>query len=188
MSPVFSINFRREAYLREVARTRRRVLALGLWLAYFGVLSVVLGLYGLNCVSLLSRTKVLERQATRLHQLQMSGQEWRPEPSTLVEVDRHVANPRLWRDRLARLPQILPTGARLTSVQFNPDNLSGGAPKLVLMGEFRSTAGQDRMQNIMAFVGSLSRDSVFARGYSNVRLASTRTAADGAAEFVVECR
>ena len=52
MTPVFLINFRREAFRRERAEARRRAIGLGVWLAYFGGLAVLLGLYGLNCAEL----------------------------------------------------------------------------------------------------------------------------------------
>ena len=42
MNTIFSINFRREAFQRERARTRRRAVNLGLWVLYFGVLGVML--------------------------------------------------------------------------------------------------------------------------------------------------
>jgi len=57
VNPFFNINFRREAYLQEMAKARRRVIALGVWIAYFGLLGVLLGLYGLNCSSLARRTQ-----------------------------------------------------------------------------------------------------------------------------------
>ena len=50
MSVLFTINFHREAYQRELARARRRVILLGVWVAYFGVIGVVMGLYGRNRV------------------------------------------------------------------------------------------------------------------------------------------
>ena len=64
--PIFTINFRREAYQREVERTRRRVITLGASLAYFGAMVVVLGLYGLNCASLTRRAAQFERSAARI--------------------------------------------------------------------------------------------------------------------------
>lgn len=189
MNTLFTINFRREAYQKEVARARRRVVSIGLWFTYFGVLAVILGLYGLNCTVLAGRTRMVERQAARLKALRESGQEWRPTAQTFADIEARAVDARAWRDRLARLPGILPPNARLTSFQFNPDGVSGGSPKLVLVGRMRVDSGADRMTSVMGFVNALSRDSVFSRAYSNVRLVTTRALPSGdGAEFVVECR
>lgn len=186
---LFTINFRREAFQQEQLRARRRVLRLGLWLAYFGALAVVLGLYGLNCASMAGRTRTLERQTARLRQVQAGEQVWRPSPQDAALAQAALLNTRVWRDRLARLTEIMPPGAQLQSLQFNPDNTSGAGAKLVITGAIRS-AGRDRMQSVMGFVDALSRDSVFTAGFNAVRLATTRASAAGGdeAEFVVECR
>jgi hypothetical protein len=189
VNTIFSINFRREAFLREKARTRRRAAALGLWVAYFGALAVLLGLYGLNLVSLQRRIALVEHQAEHMRRMSLSG-DWRPDRSAAAEVERHVRNPRLWRNRLARLPELLPPNARLSSIQYNPENVGGVADtRLVLSGVMRSGGGNDRIEQVMSFVNTLSRDSVFAAGYQHVRLVTTRAASgtDGA-EFVIECR
>ncbi len=189
MNTVFTINFRREAFLREKAKTRRRAVALGLWVLYFGAFGILLGLYGLNMGALSRRTAFVERQTERFRNLGGSG-DWRPSRTDAAEVERHVRNPRLWRDRLARLPQLLPPNARLSSLQFNPDNVAGTPDaKLVISGVMRSAASDDRIQQVMSFVNRLARDSVFAPGYQHIRLVTTRAASgsDGA-EFVIECR
>ncbi len=189
MTPLFTINFRREAYQRERARARGRVVSLGLWLAYFGLLTVILGLYGLNCTSLAQRTRMAERQASRLKALRESGQEWRPAAGVLNEVEAHVVDVRQWRDKLERLPQVLPPNGRITSFQYNPEGLTGATAKLVLIGRLRVGPGQDRMQSVMSFVNALGRDSVFSKSWTNVRLVTTRALDSGdGAEFVVECR
>lgn len=191
MTPLFTINFRREAYLKEVARARRRVIALGLWVAYFGVLTVVLGLYGLNCAAMTRRVHQIERQARALRQAQ-GAQAWRVSQTELGTVERYVESPALWRDRLGRLAVLQPPNARLTSIAVNPQNLSGAQDqnKLVIVGELRGIPGQEKMRSIMAFVNQLHADSVFAVGYRNIRLASTRTVEEGGGvtEFVIECR
>lgn len=189
MNPTFAINFRREVFQRERAKARRRAARLGLWLAYFGALGVVLGLYALNAVSLARRTGALERQVEHLRR-QPSGSEWRPGQAEADLVARSLRDTGRWRDRLARLAEMVPANARITDVQFNPENASGAAaPKLVLTGELRPSGGGDRMQQVLAFVGTLSRDSLFSAGYSNVRLVTTRASAAGeGAEFVIECR
>ena len=189
MSTTYTINFRREAFQRERAKMRRRATLLGVWLAYFGALAVILGLYGLNCVVLARRTAMIERQVARLRAAPHSTRDWRPTIADAREVDNRITDTRAWADRLQRLPRILPTQARLTSIQFNPDQVSGDARKLILAGEYRIPAGHDRTTSVMAFVEALARDSVFAASYHNVRLVSTRVAASGdGAEFVIECR
>ena len=190
MSAIFQINFRREAYQREVARTRARAIQLGLWLLYFGALGVVLGLYALNTATLARRGMEIAHQVARLRRHPATDMEWRPGRPEAHEVERHLVNPRLWRDRLARLPDVLPANARLRSIQFNPDNVSGAADvKLVLVGEMKGASGQERMAQVMSLVGTLSRDSAFSSAYRNVRLVTTRTTSDGdGAEFVLECR
>ena len=189
MSPVFTINFRREAYQRELARTRKRTIVLGLWVLYFGAMGVVLGLYGLNMAVLGQRVHGLERQVERLRH-RPAGDAWRPDRAEASTLQQHLRDPRQWRDRLARLAQVLPANSRLRALEFNPDNVSGNADvKLVITGEMRSAPGQDRVQQVMTFAGLLARDSVFAAGYRNIRLVSTRALGEGeGAEFVVECR
>lgn len=189
MSTTFTINFRREAFQRERAKARRRVTKLGLWLTYFGALTVVLGLYALNAASLARRTASLERQTERLRS-QPGGGEWRPGQPEADLVSRGLRDSGRWRDRLERLSQLVPANARLTDVQFNVENVSGAGPrKLLLTGEMRPAIGGDRMQQVLAFVATLSRDSVFSSGYSNVRLVTTRASSLGeGAEFVIECR
>ena len=192
MSPVFTVNFKREAYAREVARTRRRVVILGVWVTYFGVLALLLGLYSLNCMSLQRRVGQIERQAARLRSGRGGGTEWKLRPNDLTQVERYVTNTRQWRDRLTRLAEIMPPNAAVTSLALNPRNVSTPAEqnKLVITGTVRVAEGQDRMRSVMGIVTSLHRDSVFARSYSTIRLASTRVSESPqpVAEFVIECR
>jgi Tfp pilus assembly protein PilN len=190
MTPMFTINFRREAYQREVARARRRVMAVGLWAAYFGVILVLLGLYGLNCASLARRVQQIERQTARLRASQGARADWSLRPAELAQLERYAANPRQWRDRLVRLSELLPPNAQVVSLAVNPQNLTHALEqnKLVISGVLRSAAGQDRMESVMRVVNVLHRDSVFAAGYQNVKLASTRIAEGGHVEFVIECR
>jgi hypothetical protein len=191
MSTLFSINFRREAYLQEVTRTRRRVMSLGVWLTYFGVMALALGLYGLNGVALIKRTSQIERQAARLKALRSVTGDARIEGAELTTIDRYVSNPRNWRQRLGRLAEIMPSNARMRSLVINPQNLSSPADQnmLVISGEIRLPAGEDRMRGVMALLTALHDDSLFAAGYGNIRLASTRIAEGaGVAQFTIECR
>jgi Tfp pilus assembly protein PilN len=192
MNPVFAVNFRREAYRLELARTRRRTVAVGIWVAYFGVLAVVLGLYGLNFASLAERTHLLEAQNTRAQTRSDPAAAWQPAPAELAQVEHALANPRRWQIRLARLATVLPADASLTSVSANPDNLSDAVDqeRLLIVGTLRPAPGQDRMQGIMALVAALHSDSAFAAQYRTIRLVESRIGggADAPAEFRIECR
>jgi Tfp pilus assembly protein PilN len=192
MSPVFTVNFRREAYRLELTRTRQRAVAVGIWVAYFGVLVIVLGLYGLNCASLNQRTHLIEAQSARIQTRSDSTAAWLPGPAELAQVERSLANPRHWQIRLVRLATLLPGDAQLTSVSANPDNQSGGADqeRLLIAGILRPAPGQDRMQGIMALVAALHSDSLFSGQYRTIRLVESRIGgdADAPADFRIECR
>lgn len=192
MNTVFTVNFRREAYRLELARTRQRAVAVGIWVAYFGVLAVVLGLYGLNCASLTQRTHLLATQNARAQTHPDPAAAWQPGPAELAQVERSLANPRHWQTRLARLAAVLPADAMLTSVSANPDNQSGAADqeRLLIVGVLRPAPGQDRMQGIMALVAALHADSAFAAQYRTIRLVESRIGggANASTEFRIECR
>ena len=190
MNALFTINFRREAYLQEVARRRGRVISLGVWVAYFGVLIMLAGLYALNGVSLARRAHLLERQTRMIRNTRNTALGAKLAPSELAEVEAYARSPRQWRDRLARLGDLIPPESRLTGIQVNPQNLSDGASRnsLLIAGELHSPAGKDRMQGVMTIVASLRADSVFAGGYHNIKLASTRISEDGSTTYQIECR
>jgi hypothetical protein len=192
MSVPFTINFRREAYQREMARTRRRLFLLGGWVTYFGVLVLVLGLYGLNCGSLVRRTQAVERAVARANANPATVPDFRLQGADLVTVENFRENPARWRDRLVRLAAVLPANAAITSIAVNPDNLPNAADQnlLVIAGELRVTPGQDRMRPVVQLVSTLRADSLFSRGYTSIRLASSRAieAPSLATEFVIECR
>jgi Tfp pilus assembly protein PilN len=192
MSTLFTINFRRDAYRQEVERTRRRVIMLGVWVTYFGALAVVLGLYGLNCIALTGRVKQIEHQAAQLRAVQNTRQDWNVGQAELVAVERFRGSPRWWRDKLARLADLLPPNAAITSIAVNPDNLFGPTDinKLVISGAIKVAAGEDRMRGVVKLVNSLHSDSTFSAGYQNIQLTSSRATEAGgpAAEFVIECR
>lgn len=192
MSPVFSINFRREVFLRKQARSRARLLALGGWLLYFGLLGVVVGLYGLNCGSLTRRVGQIERQAARLANSPGGPREWIVDQAQLATVERFYMSSRLWRDKLARLSALLPPNVALTTIAVNPENLSGVADKnkLVISGQLRGLSGQDPMRGVVQLVSTLQKDQGFASGYQTIKLTQSRMAEGGpaVAEFVIECR
>ncbi len=191
MSPLFTINFRREAYLKELARARRRVFALAIWVAYFGAMGVLMGLYGLNCVSTAQRLRQMERQTARLRGAHGATLEWKFNEAELGEIERYVTSPRVWHDRLVGLAGALPSNARITTIALNPRNLSGPeANVLVISGQLRAAAGQELMPSVMRAVATLRSDSLFAAHYSAIRLASTRVPEGNPdlAEFEIECR
>lgn len=188
MSPLFRINFRREAFRRERAEARARATWLGVWLTYFGGLAVLLGLYGLNCASLQSRSRALERQIARERARHGGGSEWVASPNEAAAVQPWVADMNRWRDLLGRLPRLLPEGARLTGLQWNPDAITGSERKLVITGVLREGSRQDRMSNVTDFVAVLAKDSLVTAHFRSVRLVSTRVRDGGDSEFQVECQ
>jgi Tfp pilus assembly protein PilN len=191
MTPVFAINFRREAYRLELARTRQRAVAVGVWVAYFGVLAVALGLYGLNCASLTQRARMLETQSAHAQARTDPTAAWKPGPAELAQVERALVNPRRWQVRLARLAAVLPADAMLTSVTADRDNQAAtGQDRLLLSGTIRTRPGQDRMQGIMALVAALHSDPLFSAQYRSIRLVESRigSGSDAPAEFRIECR
>jgi Tfp pilus assembly protein PilN len=189
MTQLFQINFRREAFRRERAEARHRAVGLGVWLAFFGALCVLIGLYGLNYAELETRTHQLDRQIARLRAQHTGGADWLPSPAEAAAVEPWVADAGRWRDLLARLPGLLPDGARLTTLQFNPDGVTGGPRKLLLGGVLRVDAKRDRMSGVTDFVATMAKDSLFAANFKSVRLVSTRAHEGGAdAEFQVECK
>jgi hypothetical protein len=160
------------------------------WVAYFGVFTVLLGFYGLNCASLAQRASIVERQAARLRVTTPSRVDWRLNGSQLTQLERFASSTRNWRDRMWRLGELLPPNSRITSLVVNPRNQSDAASAnmLVVTCELKPTGSQDRMQSVMSLVSVLRADSVFASSYASVKLANTRVAEDGSAEFTIECR
>jgi len=192
VSELFTINFRRETYLREVARARRRVIALGVWVAYFGVMGIVLGLYGLNCASLVNRVAALERRAERARTQAGQHTEWKVTPAQLNEIEEFVSSPAVWSDRLSHLSAALPINARLRSVALNPDNLSGSVDqnRLVITGQFRLAPAENGVNAAEKIAAALRKDKAFSAGFRTIRLASTRMSEEAGpvAEFVIECQ
>lgn len=188
MSPLFRINFRREAFRRERAEARARATWLGVWLTYFGALAVLLGLYGLNCASLQSRSRALARQVARDRAQHAASSAWVATPSEAAAVEPWVSDANRWRDLLGRLPRLLPDRARLTGLQWNPDAISGSERKLLITGVLRADARRDRMASVTDFVAVLAKDSLFTAHFRSVRLVSTRAREGGDSEFQVECQ
>ncbi len=185
----FQINFRREAFRRERTEARRRALGLGVWLTYFGALAVLLGLYGLNWSELGTRTRQLQRQITRQHSISHAGADWTPTPAEAAQAESWVSDAGRWRDLLGRLPRLLPEGARLTHLQFNPDGVSGGERKLLLTGVLRTDARRESIAGVTDFVTRVSRDSLFSSNFRSVRLVSTRVSqGNSESEFELECK
>jgi hypothetical protein len=186
---LFQINFRREDFRLERSKARRRAFGLGVRLAYFGALALLLGFYGLNWSELRSRTRNLDRQLARQRAQHIVGAPWSPSPAEAAIAEPWVADLARWRELLARLPGLLPAGARLTSVQFNPEGISGGERRLLISGVLRGDSGRDRTAAATDIVAVVARDSVFAARFRSVRLLSTRALeATEDAEFDVECR
>jgi hypothetical protein len=188
MSPMFRVNFRREAFRRQRAEARARATGLGVWLTYFGILTVLLGLYGLNVASLATRTQQIERQVARLRMDPRSGQDWRPSPAEAAASTPWVGDPGRWRALLGRLPELMPAGSRITALEWNPEDITGGDRRLVVTGVLRSSQAEDPMGRVTDFVTAVGRDSLFKTRFRSVRLLSTRAHEGGEAEFKVECR
>jgi len=190
MSAIFTINFRREAREKELAHARARMIALGAWVAYFGLLAVILGLYGLNALAFSNRVAMLERQVARARADQGAAHEWSLSAAEINTLADYAESVQRNRDRLRRLGQLLPATVRLKMVNYNPDNLSGiGTKKLVITGVLRSDANSDRMKSVVGLVSTLSADSLFRIGFRNVKLASTSVPeGSGYAEFTIECQ
>jgi Tfp pilus assembly protein PilN len=191
VSELFTINFRREAHRRELSEARRRAASLGAWVAYFGVLVVVLGLYGLNAGSLTQRAQLLDAHNARLQKSRVPSAAWTPRASELSRVEAALDNPRRWQARLERLAAVLPANAMLTSLVVNPDNLSAPADqdRLLIAGVLQPAGGRERMQEIMQLVSALRSDSLFAAQYGVIKLVESRIGGPGSpAEFRIECR
>jgi Tfp pilus assembly protein PilN len=191
LTTLFNINFRREAYRKELARTRRRVLTLAAWVGYFGVVIVVIGLYGLNCAVLGRRVNQIEQQTVRFQATQSAREQWQLPAAEIARIQDLLSNPVRWRDRLARLAELLPENVRLTSVAANPNTPGAqGGDHLLIMGQMRIKRGEDRMTGVMRLVTTLREDSLFGARFGNVKLSSTKILAigTGMTEFVIECQ
>lgn len=189
-TPQFTINFRREVYRREKARARARVIMLGVWVAYFGVMALILGLYGLNAAAYARRTGMLERQAKRAQEQKGTLVEWTLAPEDVGALTERAQSLAAHRDVLLRIGQSLPANVRLSNLKWNSDGSSGASTKkLVLTGVLRPEGSQDRMHAMVQLVSMLSSDSTLSSRFPNVKLASTSVEeGSGVVEFIIECQ
>jgi len=192
VSALFTINFRREVHQREHERAQRRMFSLAIWVAYFGAVALLMGLYALNLRALQRKVVVAE---TRVSKMRANGT--LPERLTvgtaeLMQVERSLMNPVRWRQRMTHLATALPPNAQLTSVAVNPDNLSSDVDqnRLVVVGRMRSTPGRDGLVGVMQLVAALQSDSVFATGYQSIKLVKSSVVSDpvSTTDFTIECR
>jgi hypothetical protein len=192
MSPQFTINFRREAYRRELARARRRIARLGVWVTYFGLIALMAGLFVLDGLSLQRRVKELEVRIAQFESDRSRLQSLDVPAGELPHVAAFVRNPRDWAARLSRLAALTPPNVMLTTLAVNPDNLTGGENEneLHIVGRLHPRAEQDAMQAIVAYVASLHDDPRFSSGYSTVHLVQSQAESGpgGDAEFTIQCR
>lgn len=192
MSAHFKINFRREAYQRELARVRRRVTALGIWVTYFGVVAVITGLFVLNGIALQRRVRDLEGRIRQFESARDVVQPWNLPEAEVAHVEEFVRNPRRWHTRLARLAALTPPNVAIAALEVNPNNLPGHEHdnELVITGTLRPRSGEVSMQAIMSFVSALHGDRAFASGYSTVKLTSSQVEGGPGSDatFIIECR
>lgn len=192
MTLLFNINFRREMFRRERERVVQRAVTLGIWVAFFGVMAVVLGLYALNWVALDEQIRTAESRTERMKTSPLIHERLAIGATELAQVESALQNPRRWRRRMERLSAILPADAALTSVSVNPNNLQSEQDQnqLVIVGVMRAPSGQDRIGSVMQFVSALRADSVFSPGYESIKLAKS-SMSEGpppVIDFTIECR
>jgi hypothetical protein len=190
--PIFTINFRREMFEREMARSRRRIIHLAGWMAYFGVFGLVVWSYVLNAQSMERRTLMIERQTDQFVATQNLPRKVPLDASQVAAIERFHDSPRRWRDKLARLAMLLPPSAALKSVGLNPSgsNQSVDQNKFLLTGSLRSGDGEDPMRGVVQLVAALQADSAFSSGYKSIKLSQSHADATvkGTTEFTIECR
>lgn len=191
-APPFTINFRREMFEREMARSRQRVIHLASWMGYFGVLALLLWAYALNFRGMDQRTRQIERQTNQFVASQSLPRKVPLDAEQVGAIERFHASPRKWRDKLARLAALLPANATLQSVGVNPtgSNQPADQNKLVITGLLRAAPGDDAMRGVVQLVAVLQADSAFAAGYRSIKLSQSHldAATKGTSQFSIECR
>ena len=190
--PVFTINFRREMFERELAHSRRRIITLAAWVGYFGVFALLLWSYILNAQGMQKRTAMIERQTAQFVAAQNLPRKVPLDESQVAAIERFHGSPRHWRDKLARLSSLLPSSAELKSVGLNPSgsNQSADQTKFVITGSLRAVAGEDPMRGVVQLVAALQADSAFSAGYKSIKLSQSHADATlkATTEFTIECR
>lgn len=190
--PVFTINFRREMFERELARSRRRIITLAGWLAYFGVFGLLVWSYVLNAQGMERHTKMILRQTDQFVAAQNLPRKVPLDPAQISAIERFHGSPRRWRDKLARLATLIPQNASLKSLGLNPagSNQAGDQNKLLITGLLRSEGADDPMRGVVQLVAALQADSAFAAGYKSIKLSQSHADANakGTTEFTIECR
>jgi len=190
--PVFTINFRREMFERELARSRRRVIALAAWVGYFGVFALIVWSYILNAQGMLRRTAMIERQTAQFVASQNLPRKVPLDDSQVAAIERFYGSPRQWRDKLARLSALIPSTAALKSLGLNPSgsNQSSDQDKFVITGSLRPTGAEDPMRGVVQLVAALQADSAFSAGYQSIKLSQSHAdpTVKGTTEFTIECR
>jgi len=190
--PVFTINFRREMFERELARSRRRVIALAGWVGYFGVFTLIVWSYILNAQGMQKRTAMIERQTAQFVASQNLPRKVPLDDSQVAAIEHFYGSPRLWRDKLARLSTLIPSTAALKSLGLNPSgsNQSTDQDKLVITGSLRLTGAEDPMRGVVQLVAALQADSAFSAGYQSIKLSQSHAdpTVKGTTEFTIECR
>lgn len=190
--PVFTINFRREMFERELARSRSRIIHLAAWMGYFGVFGLVVWSYVLNLQGMDRHTKMILRQTDQFVAAQNLPRKVPLDPSQASAIERFHDSPRRWRDKLARLATLVPPNASLKLVGLNPSgsNQSTDQNKLLITGLLRAEAGDDPMRGVVQLVAALQSDSSFSAGYQSIKLSQSHADANtkGSTEFTIECR
>jgi len=189
--PVFTINFRREMFEREVARSRQRIIHLAGWMGYFGLFGLLLWSYVLNMQGMARRTHMIERQTDQFVAAQNLPRKVPLDASQVSAIERFHGSPRLWRDKLARLATLLPGSAVVKSIGLNPagSNQAADQNRFVVTGSLRGAAGDDPMRKVVELVAVLQADSAFSSGYKSIKLSQSHADATvkGSTEFTIEC-
>ena len=190
--PVFTINFRREMFERELARSRSRVIALAAWVGYFGVFALLIWSYVLNAQGMQRRTAMIERQTAQFVASQNLPRKVPLDDSQVAAIERFHGSPRRWRDKLTRLSALIPSTAELKSLGLNPSgsNQSTDQSKFVITGSLRLSGAEDPMRGVVQLVAALQADSAFSAGYKSIKLSQSHADATlkGTTEFTIECR
>jgi hypothetical protein len=190
--PVFTINFRREMFERELARSRSRVIALAAWVGYFGVFALLVWSYLLNAQGMQRRAAMIERHTAQFVASQNLPRKVPLDDSQVAAIERFYVSPRQWRDKLARLSVLIPPTAEIKSLGLNPtgSNQSTDQDKFVITGSLRPTGAEDPMRGVVQLVAALQADSAFSAGYQSIKLSQSHAdpTVKGTTEFTIECR